>query len=395
MTLAPPRIADRIGIDFLEPALARDVEASLRSGIRERFVFGAPRRPLDLFRKSVAAAIRQAEADGKRFQLLQRFLRHGPQGDGVDGALLARCLSDDETAVVIRFVYHRIVNLFQGELAEMLALRPLARLLRMLRADGRIPVDALVYVGDTVRAPTDGRSSVALGADIHLIRHGTDPKRASLLGIAEVKSYPLPETRLVEQLERHIRRSLRGVTIDKQSVRLERTGNEVLRIGVAPSTWKLPRSFQFEGEGDGRRLLVDPATPLAEDRVESLGDSTWRITLRWSHEALASAAYDLTFWLMGEVGATVYRDDPDPGWSEMTAEEAGRNAAMAMLYSAILRARSDWEKRRVIALYNAYSYGYALGANFVDKDGRRDHMWPEDLDEILAGGVTRRGSRIR
>ncbi len=389
---SPASIAERIGLDFLEPGLARDVEASLAAGIGAGFVFGAPPRPLDLFRRSVAAAIRRAEADGAHFALLQRLLLHGPRDERMEPALLADCLSDAETTKVIRFIFHSIINRFQGELAELLAVRPLARLLEGFR----LPEGTTVHVGDTVRAAAGMAGKAALGADIHLIDHRPARGPPRLVGVAEVKSYALAEARLFQQIDRHIARAGRGLVVGGQALRLGRDGGEVLRIGVVPSGWRLPRGFRFEGEGDGRRLHVDPPVPPTdEDRIEAIGDDGWRITLRWSEEALASAAYDLTLWLMGEVGAGVYRDRPRPEWEGMTAEEMGRNAVKAMLHSAIFSARTDWDRRRVTALYNTYGFGYALGANFVDEDGRRAALWPEDLDELLAGGVTRHGCRLR
>lgn len=389
-------IAERVDLGILGPALADDVSASIQRGIKDKIIFGAPSRPLALFRHSVAAAIRHAEADGKRFDLFCRFLRHGPRDDHMAEDLRALCLPDAETAATIRFIYHRIINRFQGELAELLAVGPIVRLLERLRLEGKVPSTTEAYLGDTVQARVGKGTRAALAADLHLIDRGNDQENPSLVGIAEIKSYEIATEKLFAQIERHIQRGRRGLVVQGRPVSLARGSNRVLRIGVAPSAWKLPRTFRFEGEGSGRLLHVDPPIPpAAEDRIEQVAERSWRITLRWSHEALASAAYDLTFWLMGEVGASVYAADPRPEWAGMTPEEMGRNAAQAMLHSAIFRARTDWEKRRVIALYNAYGFGYALGANFVDKDGRRDALWPEDLDELLAHGVTKHGGRLR
>ena len=100
----------------------------------------------------------------------------------------------------------------------------------------------------------------------------------------------------------------------------------------------------------------------------------------------------MTFWLMGELGKAVYTKWRPPEWSKMTPEEAGRNASKMMLYYAILRCRTAWESRRAIALYNAYGFGYALGANFKNAKGRREMLWFEDLNEIAAHGKTKHGS---
>ncbi len=66
-----------------------------------------------------------------------------------------------------------------------------------------------------------------------------------------------------------------------------------------------------------------------------------------------------------------------------------------MLYYAILRCRTAREEQRAIALYNSYGFGYALGMNFKNKDGRRDILWFEDLEEILPSDRTNEGGTIR
>lgn len=52
------------------------------------------------------------------------------------------------------------------------------------------------------------------------------------------------------------------------------------------------------------------------------------------------------------------------------------------------------EEQRAIALYNAYSFGYALGMNFRNKAGRREMLRLQDLDEITANGCNKDGCRI-
>ena len=78
----------------------------------------------------------------------------------------------------------------------------------------------------------------------------------------------------------------------------------------------------------------------------------------------------------------------------MTPAEAGRNVVKMMLYYAILRCRTARENQRAIALYNSYSFGYALGMSFKNSNGRREMLWPEDLDEILVRGKTKHGCSI-
>ena len=66
-----------------------------------------------------------------------------------------------------------------------------------------------------------------------------------------------------------------------------------------------------------------------------------------------------------------------------------------MLYYAILRARTRPEEQRAIALYNSYGYGYSLGMNYKNSSGKREMLWPQDLDEILSSGTTRTGCALR
>ena len=141
---------------------------------------------------------------------------------------------------------------------------------------------------------------------------------------------------------------------------------------------------------------MKPGQPSREDdEIKQVGDNEWRITLRWSKEALAEAAYEMTFWYMEKIGEIIYSKSLPKGWEKMTPAEAGRNAAKMMLYYAILRCRSIREEQRAIALYNSYGYGYALGMNYKNAEGRREMLWPQDLDEILSAGKTKNGCTLR
>ena len=95
----------------------------------------------------------------------------------------------------------------------------------------------------------------------------------------------------------------------------------------------------------------------------------------------------------------------------MTPAEAGYNAANENLYYAIrpsavkaeeskepgkpkLTRKEVLEVQRAIALYNSYGFGYMLGMNFRNREGKREMLWPQDLDEILANGETKTGCRF-
>jgi hypothetical protein len=251
-------------------------------------------------------------------------------------------------------------------------------------------------VGDAVSVPLLRKPDFAKGADMHILVLEDSGRGTTIrvVGVVEVKSYALSSARLFGQTGRHVQRAARGMRIgdkvyDAGQVRIGCRGDGVvLKVGVVPARWPLPRTFHFGGQ----HLMVDPATPPQQQSPPvSSGENKWRITLRWSHEALAQAAYEMTFWYMGKIGEIIYRDGVPQEWSEMTPGEAGCNAVKMMLYYAILRCRTQWEQQRAVALYNTYDFGYALGMHLKDENGIRQVLWPEDLREILAGGKTKCG----
>jgi hypothetical protein len=136
--------------------------------------------------------------------------------------------------------------------------------------------------------------------------------------------------------------------------------------------------------------------PTNDDQITKLDRNHWHISLKWSKEALAAVAYEMTFWYMEKVGEVIYKDKARKPreWKGMSPADAGRNAAKMMLYYAIPRCRTKQEWDRAVAIYNCYGFGYALGMNFRDKNGRREMLWPEDLDEILSVGKTQHGGYL-
>ena len=162
--------------------------------------------------------------------------------------------------------------------------------------------------------------------------------------MAEVKSFIRSESRLRGQLNQHLQRvkqdlHVRDVNYPTGKVTLGYGRDQrILHITVLPSNWKLPRLFRFEGCKGGRLLHVDSGEPpQIDDETTQTGDNEWRIILRWSKEALAEAAYEMTFWYMGKIGEIVYSKSVPKARKEMTPTDAGRNAAKMMLYYAILR----------------------------------------------------------
>ena len=396
-------LADTVGFDLLDGPLAREVNVTLSTALKSAVVFAGGTAPLEIFRDSVRQAIGRIQAHG-RADLLLRFLGDGPiEDEGKKDQLRSKRLTDDETAAVTGFIHGHMVNSFKGTLTELLAVGPCLRLLRELKADSRLPRHAQLYVGDTVWSVKGETRVFAKGADMHILvppRTARTPATLGLAGVIEVKSYFQTAERLKRQLDHHFSRGRRGLRVGGEDyfppqIAVTGMAGQPVRISVTPAGWSLPRIFRFEIE-DGRRFLhVDPPLPpWEEDEVEPVGDNAWHLTLRWSKEALDAAAYGMTFWFMEKVGEALYADGVPEGWKPMSPAAAGQNAAKMMLYYAILRARNRRDEQRAIAIYNSYGFGCALGMNFRNKDGRREMLWPEDLDEILAHGKNKDGCRV-
>ncbi len=242
-------------------------------------------------------------------------------------------------------------------------------------------------------------------ADMHFLVENTHPSigtSVTVAGVVKVKSGQQSMRSMLRQLDRHVLRSGRGLRANcseytKQQVAIDYgPDHRVFRVTVKPSSWRLPRTFRFAAMEQSRILHVDPGIPSCDDdKITHMSEDHWHVELKWSREAIAEAAYEMTFWYMEEVGEIIYSQGVPAEWKEMTPAEAGRNAVEMMLYYAILRCRTDAERGRAIALYNSYGYGYALGMNYRNSEGRREMLWPRDLDEILAYGKTKSGCTFR
>jgi hypothetical protein len=312
-------------------------------------------------------------------------------------------LTDDEAAAAVTFIYSHMVNCFKGAVAELLAVKPCLMLMKRLQESGRLPLETRLFVGDAVGSRDAKRRGIRKAADMHMLVVNNAPDSSVSVGaLVEVKSKRLPEKRLNAQLDKHVRRLesglwIRGVDYPEEAVDVGCGADRpVLLIDVQPSDWKLPRTFAYRKSRGGRILCVDEGRPPSnDDAAARISDDHWRITLRWSAEAIAEAAYTMTFWYLGKVGEAIYSASMPKGWEELTPAQAGQNGAKQMLYYAILRCRSSRERQRAVALYNSYAYGYALGMNYKNAKGKREMLWPEDLDEILLEGKTRDGCTLQ
>jgi hypothetical protein len=399
-------LTTKTGFDLLGAELGIDVAAALQSALAGGAVFARSNDPLGIFRTALSNSIRNIESH-PRGKLFQDFLAKGPYelSGAIPPDLIDKRLSDQQTAEVIKFVYSFMINSFKGEVTELLAASACMHLLDDLKRSGRLPAGARLYIGDAVKVKRKRGNGFLKGADLSILIEGDTPHErqfVSLAGVAEVKSYFRSENRLREQLDQHIRRSKHGLCVagkdyPGESIRIGfGSRQQVIKISVRPDDWHLPRTYHFDTYGDQRLLYTDDGVPTkAEDLITQTGEDEWTVTLRWSKEALTSAAYEMTFWYMAQVGETSYSKDMPKEWGDMIPAEAGRNAAKMMLYYAILRCNTARENQRAIALYNTYGFGYALGMNFINGDGKREMLWLEDLDEILLSGKTKHGCRIK
>jgi hypothetical protein len=398
-------LANDVGFELLGKGLGKDVRAAIQTALHGGTVFLNASKPLPIFRDALNSSIMDIESDSRGI-LFQKFLLAGPydrEGDIPQGSK-EKFLSDADTLSVITFIYSFMVNCFKGAITELLAAGACVKWLDDLKRSGMLPKGATLYAGDAVSVLRTKGKGVLKGADLIVLVKEKKPGKGQIIrvaGVVEVKSYFQAEERLRRQLDRHITRCSNGLCVsgvkyyaDKVEIGYGQS-RRVERLTVLPDDWTLPRAFHFEPDAEKRILHVDEGFPVLDhDQIINSGGNEWKITLRWSKEALAAAAYEMTFWYMEKVGEIIYSHNMPKEWAEMSPAEAGRNAAKMMLYYAILRCRNARESQRAVALYNSYGFGYALGMSFVNAAGRREMLWPEDLDEILTSGQTRHGCRI-
>lgn len=394
-------LVNPVGFELVGSDLGCDIESALNAALIDGAIFQEGTDPIVIFRNALASSIVDIETH-PRGRLFQEFLLKGPYeySGEIPAELMNQRLSDTETASAITFIYSHMVNCFKGAITELLATKPCMLIMKRMQRNGQLPTNARLYVGDSVKIHQNKGKGLLKGGDQHiLIQNETSVGDTciSVAGVTEVKSYFPSHSLLNKQLDHHILRSkqglrVKGVDYPKKMVKVGYgPAHKVSRIFVVPSAWKLPRAFQFKKTKTGRMLEAESPKPNWKDEIIQTGDHDWRVTLRWSKEALAQAAFEMTFWYMAKVGEVIYSESVPKAWKKMTPAEAGRNAVKMMLYYAILRCNSNWEEQRAIALYNSYCFGYALGMNFKSLKGRREMLWIEDLDEILAAGKTKHG----
>jgi hypothetical protein len=398
-------LTNSIGFSLLGPRLDDDVRIALKTALESKAIFPKGNRPIAIFREALAASIRDIESH-PRGKLFQKFLLMGPYEDTgeVPPEFMTKRLSDEETASAITFIYSHMVNSFKGAVTEFLAAGACTRLLRQLQINGELPADSRLYIGDAVTVRQKSKSGLLKGADLHILVEdfsGSTSPIITVAGLVEAKSYFQSQKKLDAQLHKHQKRMKNGLNVTSREYPSDRIRvgfgpkHRLLKIAVLPADWLLPRTFHYNKSQNGSMLHMDATKPpFQDDTFAWISNDKWRIILRWSKEALAEAAYEMTFWYMSKVGEVIFSQGVPSYWKEMGPAEAGRNAVKSALYYAMLRCRTEKEDQRAIALYNSYGFGYALGMNFRNTEGKREMLWPQDLDEIMVSGKTKTGSRI-
>jgi len=257
-----------------------------------------------------------------------------------------------------------------------------------------LPRDIQIFWGDTVEERRRVRrvtgevswGSFCKGADGLLVRSRCG--RATVLGIVEVKSMGRSLKQIARQIRSHIARMDGGLRLcgrdwpaatltlpHDQTTEPHRRGP--FHIAVVPSLWKLSREWSSVEAAQSRRAVIfsphrpprvlvfqeNPRPPVATEVTEA-NDGMWKITLRWSAEALAQAGFEMTFWYMSQVGTRAYRQHTLPEtWKHMNSQQAGQNAIKQALYFILVRYLSDHAHIRARRLYNVYSFGYPLGVD--------------------------------
>lgn len=390
-------LAREIGFESVGAAIGADLERALEDAFSEGAVHPSGADPLSTFQAGLAEAIRAID-DHPRAPLFKRFLRDGPFPDsgpipqGATGAFL----KDEETAQVLRFLCGHVVSCFQGFLAEALAAGPLARLLREGKGSGLFPESARLFLGDSVEAGQLATGRRGKAADAHILAVDDAFDRIEVWAVAEVKSYRPKVAASMRQLESHLERASRGLALGERRVLGGdvRIHPSVKKMLISPSTWNLPRSFRLETSAAGHRLISDEGRPASgADQVACGEGGLVRVVMRWSCEAIAAVAFEICHWFLGKVGEAIWADTSPP-WLELDPHDAGRNAAKQMLYYALRRVVRPDDRQKAVALYNSFSFGYALGTSFRDSVGRRQMLWPADLEEIAGRGETSTGCSI-
>jgi tetratricopeptide (TPR) repeat protein len=395
-------VGDVLGDRHLVRALFRAISSAIA---KRRSVHLVGATPIEVFRHSLQATLTKIETQQKRLGVLRRLLGAADAYNDIESGQ-GLTASDCESS--INFIYYSMVNRFQGEIAELLAVEPVLKLVARLRDERMVSKDAHVYWAETIQErvrPRVGKAPGrwAKGADGLIV--SSSKERVDVHAIVEVKSMCLPQRVANQQIERHASRLKQGLRLDGTEIppkNVHLTQGSLQRITVVPAAWKLSRRWRWVLNAKGDHSLHFPdrdSVVSPEQKVVIHSDaSNHLITLGWSEEALAEAAYDLTFWYMQVVGRSAYADSGNlPKDWEMTPEDAGRNAIKAALYylqeSQVDCLAGNRIKPRQASLaarlYQVYGFGYAIAADTKDEGWREFEVDPPNTKDFYDQALAR------
>jgi hypothetical protein len=320
-------------------------------------------------------AIRNIE-EHPRGKLFQRLIDYGPLNP--DETDLSKYptntyLSDDECILAVNFSYSHIINRFKGDLAELLAIKPITQLKNLLASEGIFDKELTICLGDYIKEYQE-TGNLAKGADGLIVEIDESNESVRIKAVIEIKSMYLPQAKMIKQMDKHICRLRKGLqlgtkTYEAKNIIVDK--NDVIKIMVIPSSWKINREYSWQ---ENKMVSPEADKPLKATSFNKIENNVYQIVLDWSQEALEQAAYEMTYNYMAEVGRVVYESKELPkGWEGMSPEEAGYNSIKEKLYYIMLRALTKRQGARATKLYNVYCFGYPLG---IDS---KEMLWPEDF----------------
>ena len=375
--------------------LAKDIHHSIALALNNPFVnIGMCQDVWQTFNNSLDAATMEIETN-KKNGIFQRLLQFGPldldqpEAPTSDGMTY---LSDPECATCVEFIFSHMVNRFQGELGELLALQPCIELIEEMKQSKVFPDDAILLWGNIIlerQKIQEGEGNYAKGADglvVRFDRNSDTPTSIEILAVIEIKSMRRSSKRMLDQITHHINRLSGGIKLGKDGSLLNQVilnPAKVKKIIVRPSGWKLNRNVTLGPTINGvtQLILPEPKKPVSvkdNEKKEMLNETNvWAITLAWSEDALRCAAFEMTYGYMSYIGEQVFREvkqvqNGDSEGEEVDFRNEGYNAIKQALYYMIHRIHYYYSvkehkivpiERKAIRLYNIYSFYYVLGAD--------------------------------
>jgi len=258
------RITSKIASILGNQPLACAIHSSIQSGLGASFchIVAGGKHTWTVFDVALKAAIRDIENHplGKLFQRLIEYGPHNPDDPEDPASEGKTTLSDPECATCVEFIYSHMINRFKGELAELLAMKPVIKLVQQLQNAGQLPVEVNLQFGNTILEQRrvkksmsgDGWAGFVKGADGLITRESG--KALTIYGVVEVKSMHRSMRQLEDQLYHHVSRLAGGVKLDGRiwnadAVRIgssegrKKRNSTPLFVMVVPSSWKVDRKW--------------------------------------------------------------------------------------------------------------------------------------------------------